>query len=124
MEQKDQRTHAIIGAAMEVHRQLGHGFLEAVYHDALAVEFKLRDIPFQHEVALPIQYKAEVLPTGYRADFTCFGSVLVEVKALNSVGTIEESQIINYLKASGYRIGLLLNFGTQSLEFRRFVLGK
>lgn len=118
---KDSRTFAIIGAAMEVHRQLGPGFLEPVYQEALTVELRLRGIPFQREVVLPIQYKGQRLECSYRADFVCYGSVLLELKALDKLGPIEESQIINYLKITGMEVGLLLNFGTSRLEYRRFV---
>jgi len=81
-QKRDEQTFAIIGAAMEVHRELGHGFLEAVYQDALAVEFGLRQVPFNREVVLPVFYKGGKLPSSYRADFVCFGEVLVEIKAL------------------------------------------
>lgn len=118
---KDPRTFAIIGAAMEVHRQLGPGFLEPVYQEALTVELRLRGIPFQREVVLPIHYKGQRLECSYRADFVCYGSVLLELKALDKLGPVEESQIINYLKITGMEVGLLLNFGTSRLEYRRFV---
>lgn len=121
MNERDPRTHAILGAAMEVHRQLGCGFLEAVYHEALAIEFTERGISFQQEVEIPISYKQRRLQTTYRADFICFDSVVVELKALSKLSGAEESQIINYLKATGLKVGLLLNFGSRSLEFRRFV---
>jgi GxxExxY protein len=121
---RDPRTYAIIGAAFEVHKTLGGGFLEVAYGDALAVEFAARAIPFDRERELPILYKGRRLPTVYRADFLCYGGVIVEIKALVRLSAIEEAQIINYLKASDLEVGLLLNFGPKSLEHRRFVNSK
>ena len=118
---KDPRTYGIIGAAMEAHRELGSGFLEAVYQEALAREFEARKVPFSREVEVPVRYKGRRLNTSYRADFLCYGSVIVEVKALAKLRGAEESQIINYLKATGLEVGLLLNFGAVSLEYKRFV---
>lgn len=122
--ENDPRTFAIIGAAMEVHKQLGCGFLEAVYREALALEFVDRNISFKREVCLPIQYKGRLLATAYCADFICFDSVVVELKALAHMSGTEEAQVINYLKATGYEVGLLLNFGGRSLQHRRMVLTK
>ncbi|GMT46723.1 MAG: hypothetical protein IEMM0007_0289 [bacterium] len=118
---KDPQTYKIIGAAIEVHRVLGAGFLEAVYQEALSIEFSSSRIPFQKEVDLPVYYKEKILSTSYRADFLCYESVIVELKAINRLSGTEESQIINYLKATGTEIGLLLNFGTSSLEYKRFI---
>jgi GxxExxY protein len=120
--ESDPRTYSIIGAAMEVHRQLGSGFLEPVYQAALEVELRNRDIPFLREEKFPINYKGFTLEPFYKPDFTCYESVIVELKALCRLSPIEESQIINYLKVTGYHTGLLLNFGSKSLEQRRFVL--
>lgn len=122
MDGRDPRTHAIIGAAMEVHQQLGSGFLELVYQDALTAEFELRGIPFEREPAVPVFYKGAKLAASYRPDFVCFDAVVVETKAVTSVGGPEEAQVINYLKATGYQVGLLLNFGTPRLGYTRFVL--
>jgi GxxExxY protein len=109
---------------MEVHRRVGRGFLEAVYQDALAVEFAANNIPFRREAELPVLYKGHRLPTGYRADFICFETLVVEIKALDRLTTNEEAQVLNYLKATGHEIGLLLNFGGPSLQYRRLILSK
>jgi len=106
---------------MDVHRELGAGFLEAVYQEALSMEFTHRKIQFEREVELPVSYKNTILPTTYRTYFICFDSVILELKALNQLSGKEESQIINYLKATGLETGLLLNFGANSLEYKRFV---
>jgi GxxExxY protein len=121
--QKDPETFAIIGAAMEVHRELGHGFLELVYQTALALEFQEHRIPFQAEVPLPIRYKSKLLTCAYRADFVCFESIIVETKAIASLTSADEAQLINELKATGLHRGLLLNFGAASLEYKRLVFG-
>jgi GxxExxY protein len=118
---RDPQTYAIIGAAMEVHRQLGHGFLEAVYQEALALELGASEIPFQREAALPIRYRGELLQCGYRADFICFGEVIVELKVISQLTGVDEAQTINELKATGLHRALLINFGASSLEYKRLV---
>ena len=118
---RDPQTHAIIGAAMEVHRQLGPGFLEAVYQEAMAIELADRAISFVREAELPVFYKGKRLKCSYRADFVCFESVIVELKALEALTGVETSQLLNYLKATRLERGLLLNFGCPSLEFKRLV---
>ena len=119
---RDQQTYAIIGAAMEVHRLLGCGFLEPVYQLALAKEFLLRGIPFRREDELPVSYKGELLAVKYKPDFICYDQVIVELKALGMLGGREKAQVINYLKATGLERGLLLNFGTARLEYQRLIL--
>jgi GxxExxY protein len=121
--ERDSRTYKIIGAAMEVHRQLGSGFLEPIYQEAFALELKTRDIPYSRELKFPVSYKGQRLQNHYRPDFICSDSVIVELKALSSLSSVEDSQLINYLKVTGYHTGLLLNFGARSLQQRRFVLG-
>ena len=106
---------------MEVHCTLGHGFLEAVYHEALAREFTERDIPNRREVPIPIAYKGRPLTCAYRADFLCF-DLLVEIKALGRLSGVEDAQVLNYLKAKGLTIGLLINFGAPKLEYKRLIL--
>jgi GxxExxY protein len=122
-EERDPQTYAIIGAAMEVHSQLGCGFLEAVYQEALAKELALRNIPFKREVELLVTYKGEPLATRYRADFICFDEIIVELKAASALTPADVAQLLNYLKDTGFHRGLLLNFGSQSLQFERKVLG-
>ena len=121
MDKRDPRTFTIIGAAMEVHRVLGCGFLEPVYQEALAWEMQARGIPLEREVELPVIYKEHRLATQYKADFVAYGEVIVELKALAKLSRTEEAQIINYLKATAFKTGLLINFGALSLEYRRFV---
>ena len=109
---------------MEVHRHLGHGFLEQVYQEALMHELDERGIPAQKEVPIEVSYKDNILKCAYKADFVCYDGVIVELKALTNITGIEEAQVINYLKATGFTKGLLLNFGTPSLQFRRFILSE
>ena len=117
-----QESYDIIGAAMEVYNTLGHGFLEAVYQEALEKEFLYRGIPYEREKELTITYKGEVLKQTYKADFVCYGKVIVELKAVSGLDDAHRSQVYNYLHATGYRLGLLLNFGNyEGLERERIV---
>ena len=120
---KDERTYKIIGAAMEVHKELGCGFLEAVYQEALGREFIIQGIPFKSQPVVRIFYKGNPLDKTYQSDFVCYDEVIVEIKAISGLTGLEESQLINYLKATGIKLGLLINFGTKSLEHRRLVHG-
>ena len=115
----DPQTYAIIGAAMSVHRELGPGFLEEVYHEALAIEFSEQGIPFLQEVMLAISYKGTPLRKTYRADLICCENIIVELKALPDITGKEKAQVINYLKATNHDRGLLLNFGSKSLQYMR-----
>jgi GxxExxY protein len=122
VERGDPQTYAIIGAAMEVHKHLGPGFLEAVYQEACELEFGMRQIPFAREVVLVVEYKAVPLSARYKADFVCYGEIIVELKALGGLTSIEVAQTLNYLKATGLKRALLINFGSERLEHRRLVL--
>ena len=114
-------TYAIIGAAMEVHKHLGFGFLEAVYQEALEIEFLKQEIHFVCQAPLNIIYKDIKLSKQYFADFICYDSVIVELKALSELTTDHDAQILNYLKATNKKVGLLINFGKPSLQYKRIV---
>jgi GxxExxY protein len=113
---RDPQTYAIIGAAMEVHAHLGCGFLEIVYRDALEIELLSRNIPCPREIEISVFYQGQKLQHEYRADFICFNEIIVEIKAIKTINPIERAQLLNYLKATGYHSGLLLNFDATSLE--------
>jgi len=106
-----EESYAIQGAIFEVYRVMGCGFLEQVYQECLYMEFQKRDIPFQSQIELPIIYKGERLIQTYRSDFVCYGQIIVEIKAVKELDNEHRAQVFNYLKASGYRLGLLVNFG-------------
>jgi len=114
-------VYDIEGAAMEVHSVLGNGFLEAVYQYAMKLELANRKIPFEVEKELSVFYKGQKLDIYYRADLICFGQIIVELKALDRLTIKEESQLLNYLSATGLRVGVLVNFGSRGkLEWKRF----
>ena len=114
-------TYQIIGAAMEVHKTLGPGFLEAVYEAALAFELQRLGLSFERQKVLPVYYKGVIIGE-YRADFVIENSVIVELKAQKALTPVDEAQLINYLKATGIRVGLLFNFGAKSLQHERRVV--
>jgi GxxExxY protein len=117
-----EEAYAVMGAAMEVYKELGYGFLEPLYQEALELELESRGIPFAAQKKLYIHYKGRRLKKEYEADFVCFGQMLVELKALERLSGKEESQVLNYLKATGMKLALLINFGKQGgLEWKRFV---
>jgi GxxExxY protein len=117
----DDQTYQIIGAALEVHKELGCGFLEPVYQEALELELTDRKIPFCAQAEMPVFYKGRKLRATYRADVLCYDSVILELKALGKLGDVETAQVLNYLKAGGHQRGLLINFGNRSLQHQRFV---
>ena len=117
-----EEVYAIVGAAIEVHRELGPGFLEAVFQEALEMELVDRGIPFEAQKRLVIFYKGRQLTKEYAADFVCYDKIIVEIKALDSLSGKEESQVLTYLKATKKRVGVLINFGSAGkLEWRRYV---
>jgi GxxExxY protein len=115
-------VYAIVGAAMEVHNQLGAGFAEAVYQQALEIEFGLRGISFERQVRLKVFYKGVELKCEFVADLVGYQKIIAEIKAIKDLTDRDEAQIINYLKATGLRVGVLLNFGNPAkLEWKRFI---
>jgi len=116
-----QEVYSIIGAAMEVHTVLGCGFLEAVYQEALRLEFSNRNIPCEAEKLIQINYKGIVLKKYYQADFVCYDKIILELKALSALSSEHESQLLNYLKATNIQLGLLINFGQKQLSYKRFI---
>jgi GxxExxY protein len=119
---RDPQTYAIIGACMEVHNELGPGFLEAVYQEALEIELTRREIPFIREMPLVSWFTGVPLKTRYDADFFCYDSVILELKAQSELIPKNEAQTIHYLKATRCERGLLVNFGAPQLEYRRMIL--
>ena len=113
-------SYEIVGACMEVHNNLGPGFLESVYQEALAREFLERKIPFLEQWGIDVYYKGEKLVKKFFADFICYGEIIIEIKAMEGFVPEHEAQLINYLKATQKPLGLLVNFGAEKLQYRRF----
>ena len=116
-----EESYKIGGAIFAVHQALGCGFLERVYQDALEIEFKDRHIPYEREKEIQIMYKGKPLGEPYRADFVCYGKIIVELKAVDELCSIHRSQVVNYMKATGFKLGLLVNFGEEWANVERIV---
>jgi GxxExxY protein len=117
-----EESYALLGAAIEVYNELGAGFLESVYEAAFVEECKIRQIPIQEQVRMNIGYKGIPLSTNFIADIVAYGKIIIELKAIKKIGVIEDAQLLNYLKATGMRLGLLLNFGApQKLDWKRLI---
>jgi len=114
-------SYLIIGTCMEVHKKLGSGFLESVYSEALELEFKKVNIPYEREKKLPVYYDDKALNKYFRADFVCFNSIIIELKATKFLVDADRQQTLNNVKATKYKLGLLINFGTPSLTYKRIV---
>ncbi len=114
-------SYAIVGACMKVHRALGPGFLEAVYEEVLEKEFIIQNIPFKKQVQLDLYYEGVKLKKHYRADFVCYDSIIVELKAVAHIPSVFYAQLQNYLKCTNMELGLLINFGTPSLTYKRII---
>lgn len=117
-----EECYQVIGCAMTVHNELGCGFLEAVYQEALGLELTERRIPFEKEKRLDVIYKGRLLNKKYIADFICYEQLIVELKAMDELLPEHTAQVLNYLKATGLRVGLLINFGTTKLQYKRVIL--
>ena len=118
-----QESYEIIGAAFDVYNKLGHGFLEAVYQEAFEIELKKREIPYEREKEIKIYYDGQELKQAYKADFVCYDKIIVELKAVSELDESHHAQVYNYLHATGYKLGILLNFGcSDGLEKDRIVL--
>lgn len=119
-----EETYKIVGAAMEVHKHLGCGFLEPVYQEALEHELKLQGIPYKAQSPISISYKDILLGKFYMADFVVYDQIIVEIKAADMLEPNAMAQMINYLKGTGCKLGILINFGAKSLEWKRIALTK
>ena len=113
-------AYEIIGAAMEVHKTLGQGFLESVYQEAMEIEMSKRNIPFVPQTKIQILYKNVPMEHYFVADFVCYDKIIVELKSVSSILPEHEAQIINYLRATNFKLGILLNFNEESLFYKRY----
>ena len=113
-------VYRIVGAAMNVSNELGCGFLEAVYQEALEIEFADCQVPFEPQKRINTSYKDRMLKKEYFADFLCYGKIIVEIKAIKRITEIEEAQLLNYLKATKLPLGLIINFGHPKMEWKRY----
>lgn len=116
-----EETYNIRGAIFSVHHELGNGFLERVYQDALELEFQECGIPYEREKNIKIMYKGKYLGEPYRVDFVCYDKIIIELKAVEKLQGIHRSQVVNYLKATGMKLGLLVNFGEEFVNIERIV---
>jgi GxxExxY protein len=116
-----EESYKILGACFSVHSELGCGFLEGVYHEALAKELAARKIPFQEEAKLDVIYKNEYLDKKYYADFICYDKIILELKACENISDMHIAQVLNYLSATNLRLGIIVNFGSKSLTYKRIV---
>ena len=117
-----EEAYAVIGAAIDVHRELGPGFLESIYQEALEIELRARNVPFVAQQPISVRYKGLTLKKQFFADLVCYERIIVEIKALPHLSGTERAQLLNYLKGTGFPIGILINFGSHGkLEWKRFV---
>lgn len=118
-----EESYNIVGAAFEVYNTLGYGFLEAVYQECLELEFQKRNIPYERETELSIYYNGDKLKQKYKADFVCYGKIIIELKAVSNITEAHQAQVFNYLRATKMNLGILLNFGcSDGLEKKRILL--
>lgn len=121
LEAADPELQRLVAAGMAVYGELGHGYVLGVYRDALAIECDERDLPYERNVPVLVHYRGRKLSTGFAADFVCCRDILVIVKSVEALDRPDDMELINHLKATGYRRGLMLNFGLERMEFRRIV---
>lgn len=119
---RNDETYEIIGICMEVHINLGWGLLEIIYKDAIEIELKAKNIPFEREKEFPIEYKGQILPHRFYADFVVNGNIILEIKAVREFSKEHLAQLLNYMKISRSELGLLFNFYPSSLQYKRYIL--